>query len=191
MARTTPDDHPLRGLFRKWVEKVFLEEIQWKDQYVLLYLSDLMAEFVHMDRLYPLRGPRGQRIEQISEMLAESDVRLNASSFEREREVHKYIGDYILFMTGIFPEYLKRLKIAQMILSPDYLVDYIKVGKRSYRIVSEFHYGPFKQSSPLYRKLSENFEVCITGLGSVRKEMDRVKDLKNRCRPTATDPPPH
>jgi hypothetical protein len=175
-----PADHALRSLFLLLVEKAFSEDLRWRDRYVSRYIADLMADFAHADRLYPLRDSTGKPVDQVAEMLAEGDVRLRAASFEREREVHKYIGDYTLFMTGIFPEHLKRLKITKMLLSPDYLVDYVKVGKRSYRIVSEFDYGKFKESTPLYRKLSENFEVCVIGLGSVRREIDRMKLRKIR-----------
>jgi len=175
-----PERHPLRSLFLLLVEQAFIERLCWEDRYVCGYLANLMAEFAHTDHLYPFREPSGKPMDRVCEMLAEGDVALGAVSFEREREVHKYIGDYILFMTGLFPEYLKRLKLARMILSPDYLLDYVKTGKRSYRIVSEFDYGPYKGSTPLYRKLSENFEVCIAGLGSVRKEIDRMKLRKRR-----------
>ena len=38
-------------------------------------------------------------------MLIESNPLLEAHSFDREREVRKRIGDYTLFLTGLFPEY--------------------------------------------------------------------------------------
>ena len=68
------------------------------------------------------------------EMLYESDVLLDASSFEREQEVHRHIGDFTLYMSGIFPQYLQRIKSSGMIHHGDFLIDYIKTGKRSYSI---------------------------------------------------------
>ena len=183
-----PENHPLRTLFLLLVEKALFDGLRWRDRYVCSYLANLMAEFAHTDQLCPLRQPKGKVVDQVSEMLAEGDVMLRAASFEREREVHKYIGDYILFMAGLFPEYLKRLKLRKMILSPDYLIDYVKTGKRSYRIVSEFDFSPYRGSTPLYRKLSENYEVCIAGLGSVRSEMDRMRIRKLRGFPSSSTP---
>jgi hypothetical protein len=29
---------------------------------------------------------------------------------------------------------------------------------------------------PLFRKLSDNFELCVTGLGFVRSDLDRMRD---------------
>ena len=52
---------------------------------------------------------------------------------EREREVHRHIADFTLFMVGIFPEYLQRIKSRQLIHHTDFLIDYVKVGKQSYR----------------------------------------------------------
>ena len=55
-------------------------------------------------------------------------------------------------------------------------MDYVKTGKRSYGLVAEYgNYDP-EQDSPLFRKLSENFELCVTGLGFVRSDLDRMQD---------------
>ena len=77
---------------------------------------------------------------------------------------------------GVFPEFLHRLKTSRAVVSADALLDFVRVGKRSYRIVSEFTYGPYGPSVPLFRKLSENFELCIYGLGHVRADLDRLRD---------------
>jgi hypothetical protein len=90
--------------------------------------------------------------------------------------VHRHIGDYTLFMAGVFPEFLRRLKTSKVVISPDALLDYTQVGKRSYRIVAEFTYGPYEESAPLFRKLAENFELCVYGLGYVRADLDRLRD---------------
>jgi len=58
-------------------------------------------------------------------------------------------------MAGVFPEFLHRLKTSRAVVSADALLDFIRVGKRSYQIVSEFTYGPYGPSAPLFRKLSE------------------------------------
>ena len=55
-------------------------------------------------------------------------------------------------------------------------MDYVKTGKRSYGIVSQFPSGPSDDPGPLFRKLSENFELCVTGLGFVRTALDRMQD---------------
>jgi hypothetical protein len=79
-------------------------------------------------------------------------------------------------MAGLFPEYLRRLKSAGLIYHKDFLVDYVKTGKRSYGIVAQIGREDTVASPPLFKKLSENFELCVTGLGFVRSDLDRMQD---------------
>lgn len=176
MAARVPKGHPLCRLFASLTEQNFARQLGWPDVEVIGYLTDVLTDFVHVDQLFKVRNAQGQRVEEIAEMLAEGDVLHRAQSVEREREVHKHIGDYTLFMSGVFPEFLRRLKTSKTVVSPDALLDFIQVGKRSYRIVSEFTYGPYGESAPLFRKLSENFELCVYGLGHVRADLDRLRD---------------
>jgi len=119
----------------------------------------------------------------VVDLLYESEVTREARSFEREREVHQHIGDFTLFMAGLFPEYLKRIKTAGLIYHKDFLVDYIKTGKRSYRLVAEYIRGApsaagEEPAPPLFLKLSENFELCVVGLGYVRGDLDRMQNSR-------------
>lgn len=176
MAAKIPRGHPLTRLFASLTEENFAEHLGWPDTEVIGYLTDVLTDFVHVDQVYKIRNAQGGRVEEVAEMLAEGDLLHRAESVDREREVYRHIGDYTLFMTGIFPEFLRHLKTFKVVISPDALLDYIQVGKRSYRIVSEFTYGPYGESAPLFRKLSENFELCVYGLGYVRADLDRLRD---------------
>ncbi|MBI4400586.1 MAG: hypothetical protein HY581_03000 [Nitrospirae bacterium] len=176
METRIPEHHPLRRLFGALTERSFTEKLGWPDLNVTEYVSNLLVEFTHADQLYRVRNARGERVDTVVDMLFESEVLLEAQSVEREREVHRHIGDFTLFMAGLFPEYLRRLKTASLIYHKDFLVDYVKTGKRSYGIVAQFQEGEFKIHRPLFRKLSENFELCVTGLGFVRSDLDRMQD---------------
>ena len=178
MAAKIPREHPLTRLFASLTEENFAEHLGWPDVEVIGYVTDVLTDFVHVDQVYKIRNAQGRRVEEVAEMLAEGDLLHRAESIDREREVHRHIGDYTLFMTGVFPEFLKRMKASRVMISPDALLDYIQVGKRSYRIVSEFTYGRYEESAPLFRKLAENFELCVYGLGYVRAGLDRLRDPK-------------
>ncbi len=173
-----PRGHPLTRLFATLTAENFAEHLGWPDADVIGYITEVLTDFVHMDRLYKIRDAQGRRVEEVAEMLAEGDLLHRAQSVEREREVHRHIGNYTLFMTGVFPEFLHRLKTTKVVISPDALLDFIQVGKRSYRIVSEFTYGLYRPEAPLFRKLSENFELCVYGLGYVRADLDRLRDTR-------------
>jgi hypothetical protein len=140
----------------------------------------MLTRFARADNLYP-RGTVMPRLETVVDMLLEIQHVWQDESpdFRPEHEltVRRHIGDYTLFMTGLFPEYLRRLKAAGPIYHKDFLVDYVKTGKRSYAIVAE-HTGCESdgKTGPLFQKLSENFELCVTGLGFVRTELERLRD---------------
>ena len=176
MGTPVPPRHPLRQLFGALTEKSFTEHLGWPDQNVTSYVSNLLVDFTRTDQLYKLRNQKGTPIDTVVGLLYESEVLLEAQSLDQERDVHQHIGDFTLFMAGLFPEYLRRLKSAGMIYHQDFLVDYVKTGKRSYRIVAEIAEKPSEDERPLFRKLSDNFELCVTGLGFVRSDLDRMRD---------------
>lgn len=175
-----PENHPLRLHFLILTEKSFHQTLNWSDSLITDYISNLLLYFTRTDRLYAIRSSQGKQVDTVAEMLMEGDILLRAQTIEREWEVHRHLGDYTLFMSGLFPEYLKRLKSEKSIAHPDFLIDYVRVGKRSYRRAAEFNYGRFKEWTPLYRKLSENFEMCIAGLGLIREELDRSREWQSK-----------
>ena len=183
MESRIPEHHPLRTLFGTLAEKAFTEKLGWPDFNVSDYISQLLVEFTHTDHLYRIKNAKGERVEAVVDLLYESEVTLEARSFEQEREVHQHIGDFTLFMAGLFPEYLKRIKTAGLIYHKDFLVDYIKTGKRSYRLVAEDIQGSPSSAEeepapPLFLKLSENFELCVVGLGYIRGDLDQMQNSR-------------
>lgn len=176
MSVRIPDHHPLRQLFDTLTEKSFTEKLGWPDVSVTGYLSNLLVEFTDVDHLYKIKNRKDRPVQTVVELLYESEVLLEAQSLDREQDVHRHIGDFTLFMAGLFPEYLRRLKSAGPIYHKDFLIDYVKTGKRSYRIVAEAQEGGGRADAPLFRTLSDNFEMCVTGLGFVRSDLDRLQD---------------
>ncbi len=159
-------NRPLRRLFTDLVGK----ELPG-DPEVAAYVAGVLIDFVHVDDLYRIRNCRGKPVEEVGEMLLESNPLLEA--FEREREVRKHIGDYTLFLTGIFPEYVAALP--RRGLRIDGFIDYVKAGKESYRIVGAFDQFEYGQVAPLFRRLAEEFEYCVYGLNRVKSDMEALR----------------
>jgi hypothetical protein len=167
-------DHPLRRLFGELVWNAFLRELHHYDTEMAAYVTDLLTEFTSIDRLYRIRDASGRRLEDVGEMLVESNPLLaSTGSFDREREVRKHIGDYTLFFTGLFPESLKRPRRS---LRLDYWVDYVKAGKESYEVVSKFDQFEYRRIAPLFRRLSTKFELCIYALSRVRQQLRSMQN---------------
>jgi len=175
MSAVIPGEHPLRYFFANLTHDRFSNRLGWNDLPVSKYVADVLTDFAHIENLYKVRNHKGEPLKEVGEMLLEADIRLNAGSYEREREVYRHIGDFTLFMLGIFPEYLQRIKHRYLIHHPDFLLDYVKVGKQSYRNVSLFESADKKDSYLTYRKLAENFELCIVGLGYVKDQLDQTQ----------------
>lgn len=164
-------NHPLRRLFAGLTEHAFMESIGMGDPPLVDYISLMLSRFVHISQIYRLRDTAGKQLEEVAEMLLEAEA-LPASG-RTSREVHRHIGDFTLFWTGVYPEALKRLRSA---MKRDHLIDYCEQGKRSYYIASTYDDDPYREEAPVLRKLSENFELCAFGLGQVRREWERKPD---------------
>ena len=83
--------------------------------------------------------------------------------------MRKYIGDYALFVGGMYPE-ANVSGTRRRVLHPS-LSELIHAGKESYFIVSQFNLFEYEQEAPLFARLSDRFEHCILGLTLVREEL--------------------
>jgi hypothetical protein len=161
-------DHPIRHYFAGALHES-LTRIGLQESEVEGYLAEMMVRFLHRDGLYEIRDAFGHRLESVTDMVAEGDVRLNANSFDREREVHRHIGDFLLFWSGVYPEFLKNLTAPT---SKDAMLDPVRQGRFSYHLVSTFDHGDYARQAPVFRKLSEDFEGYRYGLSLVRDRFD-------------------
>jgi hypothetical protein len=161
-------DHPLRRYFSGLAEHTFATDLGVADPPLIDYLSLLLSRFVHVDAIHRLRSASGKTLTEVAEMLLEAQAMPRGS--RTSREVHRHIGDYALFWTGLYPEALKRLR---SVLRKDHFVDYCEQGKRSYYIASTYDAEPYREEAPVLRRLSEQFEVCAFGLSQLRKEWER------------------
>jgi hypothetical protein len=145
------------------------------DPPLLDYISKLLARFVHCDAIYKVRSLSGNRLDQVADMLVEADARIG----ESKREVHRHIGDYTLFWTGVFPEAVRRMRSP---LRRDSLVDYCRECKRAYYIASTIRVVDRDEETDVLHRLSHDFELCMYGLNEVRREWER-RDEGDSSRP--------
>jgi len=178
MFSSISQNHPLRALFAKLVQTRLLGTAQLNDIAAATYVTGVLVEFCHVDNLYKIRNSRGKALEDVGEMLIASNPILEGHSFIYEREVRKHIGDYTLFLAGIFPEYVARMHRQGRRL--DSFVDYLKAGKESYSVVAAFDQFEFKDEAPLFRRLSECFELCVFGLNLVKQDLERLQNASHQ-----------
>jgi hypothetical protein len=169
----------LRDLFGELVWRHFFTDAGLNEPQIASYVSDLLVEFIDIEKVYRLRDTSGRRLNDVGEMLIESNPLLDATSFDRERAVRKHVGDYTLFMTGLFPENVAQVRTSRR-LRPQALVDFIEAGKESYAIVACFDQGEYRDEVPLFRMLSEQFELCMFGLNMVRRDLETTQQDQYR-----------
>jgi hypothetical protein len=160
----------LRRLFAGLTEQTFLTTLGLADPPLTDYLSEMLSRFLHVDAIYRLRDAAGRRLEEVAEMMIEAEAM--PSEGRTRREVHRHIGDFALFWTGVYPEALRRLRSA---MTKDHFIDYCEQGKRSYYIASTFEDAPYRDVAPVLRRLSDDFELCAYGLSQVRREWQRQR----------------
>jgi hypothetical protein len=163
-------DHPLRRLFAGLAEHTFLDKLGIGDPPLVDYLSLLLSRFIHMDAIFRLSNASGRRLEEVADMVLEAESM--PPSGRTRREVHRHIGDFTLFWTGVYPEALTRLK---NVLRKDHFIDYCEQGKRSYYIASTFEDEPYREEAAVLRRLSSEFELCAYGLSQVRHEWEHSR----------------
>ena len=71
------------------------------------------------------------------------------------------------------PEAVNRWRLRRQRL--DSLLDYVRTGKESYFIVSEFNLYEYKDAAPLFKKMSDQFELCVFGLNLVKRNLEQMQ----------------
>ncbi|MDZ7378895.1 MAG: hypothetical protein ONB06_06050, partial [candidate division KSB1 bacterium] len=77
-----------------------------------------------------------------------------------EREIRRHVGDYTMFMTGIFREYVTNIGVLDL---------YMKQGELAYLEVSELDEIAERQTAPLFRRLFREFERLSGALDYMKK----------------------
>ena len=171
---SSPQAHPLEPFFQQAVRNSYEGKLGLNDPDVTAYVARLLCEFSESDKLYQVRDEVGRPVEELREMMLASDpVHGTAPSFDAERALRKHIGDYALFVAGMYPEAMASDR--RMRRNHPSLGELILAGKQSYFIVSQFNLFEYEQEAPLFARLSDRFERCILGLTLVREELGPQK----------------
>jgi hypothetical protein len=157
----------LRRFFTGLTEYAFHARLGVADPPLVDYVAELLVRFVRSDAIYPLRSVRGQRLVAVADLLAEAQHREGTA----RQQVHRHIGDFTLFWTGVYPEVAEGMRRG----GKDALIDYQQQGKRAYWIASTIPVEEKEETPPadVLKRLSEQFELCVYGLGEVRRQWEQ------------------
>ena len=150
----------LTDFFLQVVRKSF-DQLGIGDPHIAEYLATVLSDFSRSDRWLQLRDAEGRRLASVVEMvLAQTDLVDDAQRVQRERALRKYVGDYTLFMSGLFRRFVER---------GGYLNYYLEEGARSYQAVSALDVALYNPGFLMFEELSRSFEHYSGALDYMRK----------------------
>ena len=155
-TKPIPSNHPVQQLFWGLTQSSF-EQVGLPDPDLINYVSSLLVDFIHAENLYRVRDAQGRPLAYLFELQLESQC----GDLIHARKIQKHLGDYALYIVGLFPESLNRQRRA---VTPEY---YISQGKQAYATVSEIDCP--RPSTILFRKLALHFETCVGALHAERE----------------------
>jgi hypothetical protein len=150
----------LQSFFHKLTRQSFWQ-LGICDATVAGYVADVLTDFARSDNLYRIRSRAGRKPGSVVEILTESQPKgAEEGRLLRERAQRKYLGDYTLFMSGIFRSYVE---------NRGFLDYYLQEGRRSYWTVSELDLSLYRTGFILFQELSKKFEYYSGALDYMRK----------------------
>jgi hypothetical protein len=153
--------------FFYWSVRRTFQDLQIQNQAVAEYLTGLLVYFCRTEMLYSLRNAQNKKLETVVDMLLEvsqAKEEEENTSQKRAREIYQHLGDYIMFITGIFQEYVIKLGCLDF---------YLRKGEIAYRYLFEYDLKHYIPGASLFLELSRRFEFYSGALHYMRKTFFR------------------
>jgi hypothetical protein len=163
-ARLSPVAPGLLPRFFERVTRSTFGDLALDDSRAAGYLSDLLTRYARTEALGAIDALPGRPLPTVADALLEiqrvwdwTDARFAP---EQERAVRRHIGDYTLFMLGLFREHVERLAVTTY---------YETEGRRAYRFLAELGRAASEPDAPLYARLATGFERYAGALAYMKK----------------------
>jgi hypothetical protein len=135
-----------------------------KDPQVAEYVAEILTAFMQAERAKTVFPGMTHPCEYFFEMVAALKSADSRTSFC----IRAHIGDYSLFMSGIFPDRIKYR--AEKRGFPD-LSYYAALGRTQYRLASDHSLAPKYDLSRVLSYLSDNFEAARQALNDLGERL--------------------
>ena len=128
------------------------------------YLANMLATFVQTSRLYKMERDDEKQYRYIINMIE----KIQRSDSARRFYIYCHIGNYTLFFTGMFQEYLEhKFKYKKTLIDSRYYIDF---GKTYFSLASEHDMARQHELDDTLHSLSEGFEIITKLLQYMRNE---------------------
>jgi hypothetical protein len=165
-----------RTLFKLFVIKVLYVERSSTDAGVIDYLGRLLERYLDASELFPVTRQGRLSAYYLSDLLRETE---HPGHCQNLFEAYRKYGDNSLFVTGVFPETLRRRRGGRSWARVAF-VDrsyYVTTGKRFYRLAAQHELAESIQQRELLGKLSAYFEVYREALNEMSERYIMGFDL--------------
>lgn len=158
-----PADRHLQPYFRAELARAF-HGIYPLSPGAVEYLSDMLVRYCRTSQLFR-KNHAGEVMTALADMMLEAQGYRGHGGMEtfrpfEEARLVRHLGDYALFMAGLFREYVERRAGRRL---------YIEVGQRAYMQVAGFEAPLDPHRSQVFAELGDAFELCVTGLSRLRR----------------------
>ena len=151
---------PSEALFFYVVLRHALQRSGVDDRELADYLGSLMLEFGRRDRAWRVDWNDDARHAYLVDILAD----LEATSGERRFKVMAHLGNYALWLAGIFPDYIAARRLRSG--GPD-VSYYDALGRRGFGMASDHELADQYGLEDVFRSAAERFSEIRTALNGV------------------------
>lgn len=151
---------PSEALFFYVVLRHALQRSGVDDRELADYLGSLMLEFGRRDRAWRVDWNDDARHAYLVDIL----VDLEATSGERRFKVMAHLGNYALWLAGIFPDYIAARRLRSG--GPD-VSYYDALGRRGFGMASDHELADQYGLEDVFRSAAERFSEIRTALNGV------------------------
>ena len=155
------DPTDIQRFFRGLTEYAFHTRLGVVDPPLVDYVTLLLVRFLRHDRIGAAPGAV-QPTVAVARLLDEA----RRHPADEAREEYRHIGDSTLFWSGLYPEALERFRSPEQ---PDHLIDFRAAGRQAYWLASTLEPDDAAEERRLFERLSHDYDLCVEGLGEVRR----------------------
>ena len=134
------------------------------DRSVADYVANLLTAFIDTQRLKSLPEQTDINPRYVTEML----TALRAVSSERAFYIRAQLGNYSLFLSGVFPDHIRHQAARRG--APD-IRFYEEVGSQNYRLAADHRLAHANALDSVYRTISDHFSEVRVGVNRLSDQL--------------------
>jgi hypothetical protein len=128
------------------------------------YVADYVAAILHHFGIRDRAGRIGESDDQTYDALADLLRDVNDPDARRSFLVRTHLGNYALWLSGLFPDYIEHRKWRRGGPDLDY---YEEMGRRGFQLAADHRLAEQHGLSPLYASVAERFGRLRVALNAV------------------------